>query len=237
MRLKTLARTAAILLTVMLSACASSSNPVVRTLQNIVGHDENDASSRLNPDFSYLRVIADGRVVYLALGYVDTDPHGHIEVWYSAEREVLRLQNGRIIGATGLPVEWRSVSLPVLPSWSAIARAEQPVRWLRSRDVMPGYRFGMKEEMVVRSISPPRRSDLQGMDSRSLAWFEEQAIPENAAGNSGYFLDKSLPPAQYAVDFHNGKETVVYGEQCLASDLCFTWQRWPVAAHAQTGKQ
>jgi hypothetical protein len=27
----------------------------------------------------------------------------------------------------------------------------------------------------------------------------------------------------------DGTETVVYGEQCLAADLCFTWQLWPTS--------
>jgi hypothetical protein len=38
--------------------------------------------------------------------------------------------------------------------------------------------------------------------------------------------DKTLPPARYAVDLRGGKETVVYGEQCITPDICFTWQRW-----------
>jgi hypothetical protein len=28
------------------------------------------------------------------------------------------------------------------------------------------------------------------------------------------------------VDFVKEPPVVVYGEQCLAADLCFTWQRW-----------
>jgi len=35
--------------------------------------------------------------------------------------------------------------------------------------------------------------------------------------------DRLLPPARYAVDIRGGGETVVYGEQCLAPNLCFTW--------------
>lgn len=206
-------------------------------MQHVVERDGNTKNSRLNPNFSYLRVVVGGRVVYLALGYEDSDPHGYAEVWYSAEREVLRFQNGRLIGATGLPVEWRSVSLPALPSWSALSRAEQPFRWVRTRDVMPGYSFGVRDALVVRSISPPGQNELQGVDSKSLTWFEEQTGPETFTGCSGCFPDKSLPPARYAVDFRGGKDAVVYGEQCLAPDLCFTWQRWPVAIHNPTGKQ
>jgi hypothetical protein len=31
------------------------------------------------------------------------------------------------------------------------------------------------------------------------------------------------------VDLRGGKETVVYGEQCITPDICFTWQRWSAA--------
>ena len=172
--------------------------------------------SGLNPNFRYLRVTVEGRVAFLALGNEDGHPQGTIEVWYSAEREVLRLQNGRIVGATGLTTEWRNVAVSGLPSWSGIALAAGPVRWTRTRDVMPGYRFGVLDMLRARVVQPPAKSRLQGVDPNGLAWFEEQT---EAGANA-------LPRALYAVDLRDGKETVVYSEQCLVSALCFTLQRW-----------
>ncbi len=226
------ARTAVLSLAAALSACSAGSNAILQTLPYAYGRNPGVDNARLNPNFRYLRVTIGGRVVLLALGNVDSHPQGPIEVWYSAEREVLRLQNGRIIGAVGLTTEWRDVSLPELPSWSVAARANQAYLWTRTRDVMPGYRFGVKDALSLRVVPEPKRSALKGLDPQRLAWFEERAESGPVAGISAVFGNRSavdipLPPARYAVDLQGGLETVVYGEQCLVSDLCFTWQRWP----------
>ena len=192
----------------------------MQTLQVAFRRDAGVDNAKLNPDFRYLRVTIAGRTALLVLGYEEKDPRGPIEVWYSAEREVLKMQQGRIIGALGTTTEWRNVRLPELPAWSALARESAPRRWVRTRDVMPGYRYGLREALLVGPAPTPERSALRDLDARSLAWFEERLetpIPGETA----------LPPARYAVRIAGGKETVVYGEQCLAPELCFTWQRWP----------
>ena len=197
-----------------LSACTPGMNAAVETVQQAVQGDRGAASARLDPNFRYLRVTIGGRVAFLALGYVDSHPDGPIEVWYSALREVVRLQNGRVVGVTGLNTEWRNVSISDAPPWSAADGAQQPVRWMRVRDVMPGYRFGVRDDLALRVIPASGRSELQGVDPKSLTWFEERLRSD------------ALPPAHYVVDLHGGKNTVVYGEQCIAPDICFTWQRW-----------
>ena len=204
----------------------------MQTVQYMGKPNASATGANLNPDFRYLRVVVDGRVVFLALGNQDKDARGAIEVWYSAEREVLRLQDGRLVGAVGLNTEWRSVSLPVLPSWPALARAENPTRWTRIRDVMPGYRFGVRDALVLRRIAAPDKSQMQGLDSGTLTWFEEQTDADSLSRDTP---GKALPLARYAVDLRGGKEVVVYGEQCLAAELCFSWQRWP-AATARSSK-
>ncbi|MBE0613178.1 MAG: YjbF family lipoprotein [Burkholderiales bacterium] len=238
MKIRALA--AALFLVTVLAGCSSSGSAILQTLPYAYGRNPGVDNARLNPNFRYLRVTVRGRVALLALGYIDNHPQGPIEVWYSAEREVLRLQNGRLVGAVGLTTEWRNVTLPELPSWSTVARENQVSRWTRSRDVMPGYRFGVKDKLDLRAIEAPRRSALQGMDAQGLTWFEERVASEAAAGLSAVFgnsVDAQLPPARYAVDIRNGHETVVYGEQCLAADLCFTWQRWPVQTHSTVGQK
>ena len=216
-----------------LCACAPATNAILQTLPYAYGGNASVDSARLNPNFRYLRLTIDGRVVLLAQGNVDNHPQGPIEVWYSAEREVLRFQNGRLVGAVGLTTEWRNVALPNLPSWAAAAGSGQDFRWTRTRDVMPGYRYGVKDDLWLRVVPQSERSALKDLDSQRLTWFEEriQAAPvawlSRVLGNSSA-ADLPLPPARYAVEFRDGGETVVYGEQCLAAKLCFTWQRWPV---------
>lgn len=229
MKIRTLA--APVLVACALAACSSGMNAVVKTLQEAVLGDRSVTDAHLNPAFRYIRITVDGRVSFFALGSEDKHPQGPIEVWFSAQREVLRLQNGRVVGASGVTTEWRAVTLPEMPPWSALARSQQPLLWVRIRDVMPGYRFGMRDELVLSAISPPQKSALQGVDAQSLSWFEERFQTGSAAGRltrlvTSVAIDGVLPPARYAVDLRDGKEIVVYGEQCLAPDFCFTWQRW-----------
>ncbi len=173
-RVKIRARAAVLLLVAVLSACSASSNAILQTLPYAYGRNRGVDSARLNPNFRYLRVTIGGRVVLLALGNKDADSRGPVEVWYSAEREVLRLQHGRVVGAVGLTTEWRDVLLPALPSWSALARGDKAFRWTRTRDVMPGYRFGVKDTLSLRVVEEPKRGELQGLDSQRLTWFEER---------------------------------------------------------------
>jgi len=230
--------TAVLSLIVALSGCSSASNAILQTLPYAYGRNPGVDNARLNPNFRYLRVTIGGRVVLLALGNVDSDPQSPIEVWYSAEREVLRLQNGRLVGAVGLTTEWRNVSLPELPSWSKAASAKGEIRWTRNRDVMPGYRLGVKDALLLRVVEVPGRSALKDLDARGLTWFEERSEAGTwLARTLGNVADAPLPPARYAVDFSGGKETVVYGEQCLAVELCFTWQRWPVQMQSAAGQK
>jgi hypothetical protein len=155
-----------------------------------------------------------------------------VDIWYSAGREVLRFRNGRLVAAVGLATEWRGIVVQGLPGWAEIANAAQPVRWSRIRDVMPGYRYGVHDELVLRRIPPPRGSKLKGIDPHSLSWFEERLDTQNTGADSP--VHEELPPARYALDTRNAGGTVVYGEQCLSAELCFTWQRWPV--HMEAGK-
>ena len=214
------ARSFLYLLIAMLTGCATSTDAIVQTMQAAVGRGRGVDDTKLNPNLRYLRVTIDGRVALLALGYLDPHPQGTIEVWYSAEREVVRLQNGRLVGASGLTTEWRNVVLPELPAWSALAKSVSPLRWERMRDVMPGYRYGLRDSLAIGIARPPARSALLGLDPEQLIWFEERFA-------DGGLAKIALPPARYAVQLKDGGETVVYAEQCIAPQTCFTWQRWP----------
>jgi len=169
----------------------------------------------LNPDFSYLRVQVGTREVFLALGYVDQLPDGPVHVWYSADGDVLRLRDGRVVGATMKSgTDWLNVSFAQLPSWETVG--DQAV-FERVRDVSPGYRYGIREKMLIRHIAPPDNSQLRLIPASSLSWFEEAVQGVGA-----------IPPARYAVstDGRDSAHRVVYGEQCLSNEYCFSWQSW-----------
>jgi len=169
----------------------------------------------LNPNFRYLRVQIGTREVFMVLGYVDQLPDGPVQVWYSADADVLRLRDGRVVGATMKSgTDWLSVTFAHLPSWEAVG--SQAV-FDRARDESPGYRYGIKEKLLIRRITPPDDSQLKLVPASSLTWFEETV----QGGADGL-------PARYAVSLNGaGAHQVVYAEQCLSSEYCFSWQSWP----------
>lgn len=206
-----------------LAGCQSGvTNPVLQTLQTAFWGAEQPSGAGLDPGFAYLRVTAGSKVAFLALGYVDPHPKGPIEVWYSADREVIRLQNGRIVGVAGTLSEWRQVRLPVLPSWRELAKQSGPYAWQRVRDVMPGYQFNVVDQLQLRVITPPSQSVLRVIPPASLTWFEESRLPDSTTKTAA----NDLRPARYGVEFSGDTERVVYGEQCLDAEFCITWQRW-----------
>lgn len=211
----------ALVLLTGLWGCSSGLDAIVATARRTtaLGSDLAD-SPRLDPRFQYLRTTSGGRVAYLAQGYVEPASDGPIGVWYSGDREVLKFQQGRLVGAAGLSHEWRNVRFNGVPGWDALLKSDGEKSYTRYRDVMPGYRLGVEDQLSIRRIAQPKRTALRGMPAESLTWFQEQQV--------GGAADMALPPAIYGVEVKNGAAEVVYGEQCIAKELCFTWQRWAV---------
>jgi Group 4 capsule polysaccharide lipoprotein gfcB, YjbF len=206
-------------------------NPVIETLRHVVPGGSEAERVEFDPGFRYLRVETGGNVIFMASDTPRIDTADTVDIWYSAGREVLRFRNGRLVAAVGLGTEWRGIVVQGLPTWAEIASATQPVRWSRIRDVMPGYRYGVHDALVLQGIPPPDDSQLKGIDPYSLTWYEERLDAQNTGTHSRG--DEELPPARYALDTRNAGETVVYGEQCLSAELCFSWQRWPVHMEAR----
>lgn len=203
----------------LLAACTSGTSAIVRTLELASTGGAMEVSVPTTPGIQYIRVLSEGHTAYLALGYVEQSRDGNTEIWYSAKGEVLRLRNGRIVGTAGLATNWREVRLPKLPLWSQIGNS--PLEYQRSRDEMPDYRFNILETLSLRSVVPPKTSQLKGRDpATGLHWFEETVI-------AGSQKSKQLPPSLYAIDFSKGSGTVIYGETCLTTRLCLAWQRQP----------
>lgn len=199
---------------VALSACSSRFDAVRETTRAFLLTDvaaANSAASTLNPSIRYLRVEIGGRVNFLGLGYIDAHPLGPIEVWYSAKGEVLRLQSGHVVGLTGADVDWREVHLSSLPAWPSDHASTS--NYTRTRDVMPGYRFGVVDQLQVRSIKAPNNSHLVTLLPQTLHWYEARE------------LQGALTVARFALS--SSAQSVLYGEQCISPTLCLSWQQWP----------
>lgn len=206
----------------LLAGCAQNQLAAWQTSRHYLGLASAADQHPLRPDYQYLRVVTNGEVALLVLGYTDLGPTGRpVQVWYSAGKEVLRLQDGRLVGLAGVPLEWRNVVLSAdLPAWRDITT---PRSFRRQRDEMPGYRIGLQEQITVRPITAPSGTRLMGTEVASLRWFEETTapLPDTAPALATHF--RPLPPARYAV----GPAGAVYGEQCLDAQLCISWQSWP----------
>lgn len=187
------------------------------------------ASKPVDPRYRYLRVEVAGRApALMVLGYVDAHPEGEIEVWYSAGREVIKTQSGRVIATSGLELDWRTVRhLTPAPAWAKV-----PVtvaHYERSRDEMPGHRFGVTDrvELVAWPGVPPiaLASTLPDSRARGYHWYREAAQRAGGAAHQHFLV---LPPSWFALGTHQGALRVVYSEQCLSASLCLKLQRWPL---------
>jgi len=197
-----------ITLTFAEAAGISKRNDVVDTLQ-------------LNPQLRYLRVTIKDKPLLMVLGYEEAIPQGTLETWYSNQGEVLQLLNGRVWSTAGLAIDWKNVRYQALPNWASLV-GNSSVAFLRTYDQMPRYAFDVTEQVQIYPVPTPINANLTGMPASHLKWFEEKAKGTSHA----------LPSARYGLAFNNGQPVVVYGEQCFAADLCFSWQTWPVAAKA-----
>lgn len=210
----------AVSLSLLVAGCAADMGAAIDTARYVTfGAPAPDPSS-LNPAYEYLRTVAPLGVGFVARGYAEDHPGGVIETWYSRDREALRIQNGRVVGFVGARAEWRNVVHPDLPSWKSLAKPGATYTWHRTRDVMPGYRYGVRDALALRVIPAPRKSNLVAQDAAMFTWFEERQI--DSTGSS----DDRLPPTIYAVDLTAGAGIVVYSEVCISPELCFSWQRW-----------
>jgi hypothetical protein len=170
-----------------------------------------------NPNLRYLRVTVKNQSIFMVLGYTEKNSVGDIEVWYSSTGEVIRLQNGRIIGTIGLETDWLNVIHISLPSWNSLANNPKAL-YQRQRDQMPGYRFGIVESVSIYPTPPPTNSKIVNTLANQFRWYEEVTLN----------TDIKLPSARYAVQNRDGVLRIAYGEQCLTENFCLSSQLWPV---------
>jgi len=211
----------------LLSGCTQWQAAASDTARSFIQQKQPADQVQLRTDLQYLRVNTYGSPALLVLGYIDRDAAQAqpVQVWYSADREVLRLQGGRLVGLTGAIVEWRNVTwLDQPPQWPTTPSA---MHYTRQRDVMPGDHISIREVVTVTAIAPPRHHELRGLDPASLQWFEETAAPPADTPAALAAAYQPLPPARFALRRTAAGLVPVYGEQCLNATLCIQWQSWP----------
>jgi len=189
-----------------LTACEGF-NPVVDTFATLV--PKGSSGSTYQSGLEYLQVSLHGRSSVMALGYRQTkglDVHEH---WYSGQREMLHLVNGRVVEVQGMTHELRKQSDKV-PSWNDLAVSKRPLVWSRSKDLMPGYRYGQVEYVISQWVKPTAQE--AALVDQPAQWFIEQVKSKTADGREWLYNET------YAVV----NNQVIYSEQCVAPELCLT---------------
>src|SRR5687768_7194065 len=152
-------RASAVAALLALGGCTGGSDAMLRSMRELLPQSTRAEAASLDPKFEYLRVTRGKHVALLWRGSVERAQALPVDVYYSGQGEVVRVQNGRIVGAVGLTTEWRRVDV-TSPSWAEITKTPAGARVIRSRDVMPGYISGLREELVVRPVAAPSGSAL-----------------------------------------------------------------------------
>ena len=212
--------------------CAGDSGVLKDTLKLAFSNTQADITlgQTLNPNFRYLRLVHNDRPVLLVLGFIEPSRTGGspTEVWYSGQGEVFKLQAGRLIATSGLSRNLLAVRSPDAALWSQwlAMDANASGTYLRERDLMSDYQFGVRDRITVQRIAHPPLARPAGAGDNDWVWLKEQ--PESSSPSA-------LPAAYFAfarVDIAAKDPQVRYSIQCITNELCFSFQNWTLADQA-----
>ncbi len=199
----------------LLSACQGINgiNPVLDTGRLLF--PPNDFSAQYQQGFEYLLVDHDGHKAAMALGARQTDGPVVHEYWYSGQREMLHLQNGHVHNVLGMTHEVRAQTTAT-PSWQAITEATANTTgggalvWSRTRDVQPGYRYGVVEYIISKQVEATKAQ--QAAAGQPAVWFEDQVKSKTQDGKEWLYIEL----------FAVANNRVVYSQQCVGPALCLS---------------
>ncbi len=224
-----------------LHGCSSQTDAAWKTMQ--MGFRNEAAQiekAHLKNDLTYLRANINGLEVLLVKGYVDSSLQGPVDVWYSSDGSVMRIQHGRYLGSIGFDQNWHEVSRNDAPNLdmllnSVMSPSNNPNTPIvntkkyfstQSYVVMPSY-LVMRDERIssVLSASPPESipsSFKKYLQNKDLIWVFESPQP------SDIFKRKGGSFAWYGFVKNTGGFEQVIGQQCLSKESCITWMPWPI---------
>jgi len=218
----------------LLGCVGDKQNLIYETLKRGIENPNNIIEqTELNPRYRYLKVDVNNLPALLVLGYQESSSNGVISTWYSAYKEVIQIQNGRLINTQGLELNWSNVSFIDAPALANIAMIEptmgskkkSAVRYQRIRTVMPSYRANIEETVEIKplEIAPSDAPKIlqEGNEAQFIRWVEETVLLQTNIRTP--YLDPVR--AIYAINTKTSQ--VIYGRQCLAAQFCVSWLHWP----------
>jgi Group 4 capsule polysaccharide lipoprotein gfcB, YjbF len=192
------------LLSVPLVGCQGL-NASVDTLGVVFSSVVNSDRATYMPGFEYIEVELAGKKTALALGYRKVSGSDIEEYWYSGAGEMLALRNGRLIESMGMTHEVRQTSLDV-PRWEQLGANPLPLTWMRTRNLHPGYRYGVKEY-----VTSEAQFSKQGDWGARQTWIHESVIGQLMDGREWRYQER----------FQLEYGRVVFSEQCISEKICF----------------
>lgn len=219
----------------LLSGCAGNSSNIVYETFKLGISNPNTVidETPLNPSFRYLKVDANGIPALLVLGYQDQQKNTTQDVWYSAFKEVVEINGGRLINTDGLDLNWTQVVLYDPPPLSEALAADQnpsskrkpQFRYKRIRTVMPGYQVNIRETVIMQALSETPSDAPKVFQSPEgnvdIRWVEEVVlVPANNQ-------NPSIKPLRAIYAIHSKTNEVVFGKQYLTPDYYVSWLSWP----------
>jgi len=229
-----------------LNGCSSQSGAVWKTLQ--IGFSDVSSQIEKSPlqnNLTYLRANINGLDVLLAKGYTDLNSRGPVDVWYSSDGAIMRIQEGRYLGSIGFDQNWNEVSRSDAPSLIMILNRETapdskdslaPIKSVKkyfstqSYTHKPSY-LVMDGERVSSSLSANMFGSIPDsipnslkkyLKNKDFIWVIETPQPNDI------FKKKGASFAWYGFVKKNGTFEQVIGQQCLSKDFCVTWMPWPI---------
>ena len=180
-------------------------------------------TSKFPKQFEYLLLYIRGKPAVMTLGKrtLTKTPQGEIvdEFWFTPDGEMLHTRDGRIHAMLGLPSEWRNnQSTP--PRWQDTLARTEATSWLRVRDEMPNYRYGISDKITTKALASPPKLDKIALElvptqNPQIKWVQDSVETTNNQGQRWEFTQV------FAID----QNQVVYSEQCISPVFCFQIQR------------
>jgi hypothetical protein len=230
-----------ILLPALLCACAGdSSNVVYDTFKLGISNPHTVIDQTpLNPNFRYLKVEANGQPALLVLGYVDTKNNIQHDVWYSAFKEAIEINRGRLANTEGLAVNWtgvRTIDAPALKDalvgLETSGKRVPKFRYTRIRTVMPGYQVNIRETVIMEALfEVPRDAPPVFRDPKfnaDIRWVQETVLVPTQTDNP------TIKPLRAIYALNSKTFEVIYGKQDLTEHFYISWLQWPYPAKSKS---
>jgi hypothetical protein len=141
------------------------------------------------------------------------------EYWHSFSGQLLVIRDGRFHTVFGMPTEWRA-NRSTPPAWSSFEAQASTQHWVRTRDEMPNYRYGLQDQMATTVLAEPPKLEAKALElsppkGPQVRWVEDQVKSTKADGT----------PWTYTQRFALENKQVVYSEQCISPALCFRFRK------------